>query len=59
MVHKIHVSPVNAMVAHWQGASERIGPIEFTSIITRLGDTLCLLNSFVQYIDTPRSLIME
>jgi hypothetical protein len=54
MVHKIRVSPVKAMVSHWQGASKRIGPIEFTSIITRLADTLCLLNSSVQYMRRSR-----
>jgi hypothetical protein len=59
MVHKISVSRVKTMVAHWQGASQRVGPIEFTSIITRLADSLCLLNNSVQYITTPRSMITE
>ena len=56
MVHKIHISPVKAMVAHWQGVFRRIGPIEFTSIIVRLiTDTICLLDSSnpVQYNTTP------
>ena len=59
MVHKIRVSPVKAMVAHWQGDAERIGPIEFTSIITGLANFFCLLNRSVQYISTSRSLITK
>ena len=40
MVHKIRVSPIKVLVAHWQSVFERAGPIEFTSIITRNADTL-------------------
>lgn len=58
MVHKIHVSPVKAMVAHWLSVSERKGPIEFTSLISRIADLMgVLINNHVQYISTPRSLI--
>ena len=58
MVHKIHVSPVKAMVAHWLSVSERKGPIELTSLISRIVDLMgVLINNHVQYITTPRSLI--
>jgi hypothetical protein len=43
MVHKIRVSPVKAMVAHWQGGAERISPIEFTSIIIGLANFFACL----------------
>lgn len=61
MVHKIHVSPVVPMLAQWQGVFSRVGPIDCTSIITGLTDTLCLLHSahVVQYIPTHRSMITE
>jgi hypothetical protein len=43
MVHKIHVSPVKAMVEHWLSVSERKGPIEFTSLISRIADLMGVL----------------
>ena len=51
MVHKIHVAPVKVLVAHWLSVSERKGPIEFTSLISRIAETLSvLLNNRVQFI---------
>lgn len=57
MVHKIHISLVKAMVDHWSTILERIGPIEFTSLISRIADSMgMLINRPVQYITTPRCL---
>lgn len=54
-----HVPPAKAMDAHSQGVFRRGGPIEFSAIITRIFNTLCLLHSshLEQYIATPGGLI--
>ena len=58
MVHKIHISPVKVMVAHSSTVLERIGPIVFTSLISRITDSMgMLINKPMQHITTPRSLL--
>ena len=44
MNHKIRVSPVKLLVAFWQGVFSRRGPIEFTSLITRIANTMDLID---------------
>ena len=58
MVHKIHISPMKAMVAHWSSVLARKGSIEFTALISRIANSMrMLINKPVQYITTPRSLL--
>jgi len=61
MNHKIRVSPVNLLVAFWQGVFSRGGPIEFTSLITRIADTMDLLNGAhpFEFITTDRGIITK
>jgi hypothetical protein len=61
MNHKICVSPVKLLVAFWQGVFSRKGPIEFTSLITYIADTMNLLDgahSF-EFITTDRGILTE
>lgn len=61
MVHKIRVSPVKLLVAYWQSVFSRDGSIKFTSLITRIADTINLLSGAHQflYIAKARGLITE
>ena len=61
MVHKIRVSPFKLLVAHWQSVFSRDGSIKFTSLITRIADTMNLLNGAhqFQYIATTRGVITQ
>ena len=61
MNHRIRVSPVKLLVAFWQGVFSRGGPFEFTSLITRIVDTMDLLNGAhpFEFITMDRGIIIE
>lgn len=61
MVHKIRVSPDKLLVIFWQGVFSRDGPIGFTSLITRIDDTIDLLDGkyHFEYIATARGVLSE
>jgi len=61
MVHKIRVSPIKLLVAHWQGLFSRDGSIEFTSLITHIAETMNLLNGAhpFEYITIARGIITK
>jgi hypothetical protein len=51
MVNKIHFSPIRSMIAHWQMMISGKGPIDMTSLVTRLAKYVSVLeNSQVTYL---------
>ena len=44
MVNKIKIAPVQEMVRRWLGNFRMIGPVECTSLVTRIATSLGVLN---------------
>ena len=60
MVNKIKFSPVKFMVCQWLENYRLVGPVECTSLITRIAQGLGVLNwAKFCYIETPRFFIYE
>jgi hypothetical protein len=61
MSHKVHVSPIKLLVAHWQGVFSRDDSIEFTSLITHIADTINPLDGThpFEFITTARGTITK
>ena len=60
MVKKIKISPVKPMIAQWLENFRMTGPIECTSLITRIAANVgALAGKTCSYIQTPRVLINE
>ena len=55
MVNKIKIAPVQEMVRQWLGNFRMVGPVECTSLVTRIATRLGVLNwAQITYITTPR-----
>ena len=55
MVNKTKIAPVQEMVRQWLGNFRMVGPVECTSLVTRIATSLGLLNwARFTYITTPR-----
>jgi len=55
MVNKIKIAPVQEMVRQWLGNFRTVGPVECTSLVTRIATSLGVLNwAQITYISTPR-----
>ena len=60
MVKKINISPIKAMVQQWLGNFKMMGPIECTSLITRIATRIGALEGItISFIETPRPHISE
>lgn len=61
MVHEIRVSPVKALVAYWHNVVGSSGPIEFTSMVTRIDGIQSLLDGafLSQSIPTARGMVTK
>ena len=60
MVKRIKVSPVQCMISQWLENIRLTGPVECTSLVTRLACRVgALINMQVSYITTPRSYVDE
>jgi hypothetical protein len=57
VVNKIRVSPIKGIVAHWMPAHNRMGPFDFTSIITKIACELWLLHEYPHFLTTPRTML--
>lgn len=58
MVNKIKIAPVQKMVRQWHGNFRMIGPVECTSLVTRIATSLGVLNwARFTVITTPRQSI--
>ena len=55
MVNKIKISPMQEMVRQWLENFQMVGPVECTSLVTRITMSLRVLNwAQITYISTPR-----
>ena len=60
MVNKTKISPVKFMFRQWLENFHLVGPVECTSLITRISQGLGVLNwAKFCYIETPRFFIYE
>ena len=60
MVNKIRVSPAKAMVKQWLTNFKMTGPIECTSLVTRIASNMEILDGNpIPFIEDPRALIDE
>ncbi|RLN00929.1 hypothetical protein C2845_PM06G25350 [Panicum miliaceum] len=60
MVNKIKISPVKAMIKQWLTNFKMTGPIECTSLITRIASSMGILDgNVIPFIENPRVLIDE
>jgi hypothetical protein len=60
MVNKIKISPVKAMVKQWLRHFKMMGPIECTSLITRIASSIGVLDgNSIPFIKDPHILIDE
>ena len=60
MVKKIKISPVKALIKQWLEHFKMVGPIECTSLITRIASNIgALEGANVSFIPRPRLLIDE
>jgi hypothetical protein len=58
MVNKIKISPLKAMIKQWLMNFKMTGPIECTSLITRITSSMGILNeNVIPFIEDPRVLI--
>ena len=60
MVNKIRISPAQAMVKQWLTNFRMMGPIESTSLVTRIASNMGILDGNpVPFIEEPRVMIDE
>ena len=60
MVNKIRISPAQAMVKQWLTNFRMMGPIECTSLVTRIASNMGILDGNpVPFIEEPRVMIDE
>ncbi|RLM70040.1 hypothetical protein C2845_PM17G07040 [Panicum miliaceum] len=58
MVNKNKVSPVKSMISQWLSNFKMTGPIECTSLVTRIASSLGVLDgNAIPYIEDPQTLI--
>jgi len=59
MVNKINISPAQSLVKQWLSNFKMMGPIECTSLVTRIASNMGILDGNIPFIEGPRALIDE